>query len=328
MGPGTATACVYCKIQKLANSSSKFRPNSGFIAFMARIWEKKGQLGNNHATVADGIYKMYNAAPPGGAADSLKEARIFQTFIYELSSIWNETGLKPKPQWGAERDFAKIADDVRMGQFQDADRLTDAGTDFYFFGELIGTPNDRIYIHPADGKATKVMAFLVPVLKLLHNERRIGLVWAKITGPLTNRLDTIVVYLQSPAEQTLVISEIQAAIRTGRLAAGDFVQGTPAMTKEVLPGIATGSEPMAHKMDLNLQFSSPGFGTQSFGTLRADLLAQALIAARMLAEFYLKVETLFWQNGIRMDNPAVQTDSAQSFQQKLQAVRALREQGR
>jgi hypothetical protein len=294
---------------------------------MAQIWEKKGQLGNNHADVENGIYKMYNTAPPSAAPDFLKELRVFQTFVTELSSIWNETGLKPQPQWGAERDFAKIADDVRMGQFQDANRLTDAGTDLYFFGKLVGTPNDRIYIHSADGNATKIMAFLVPVLKLLHNERRIGLVWAKIAGPLASRLDTIVVYLMSPAEQTLVISELQAAIRAGRLATGDFVKGTPAMTKEVLPGIGTGSEPVADKMDLNLQFSSPGFGTQSFGTLRADLLAQALLAARMLEEFYLKVETLFWQNGIRMDNPAIQTDYAQSFQQKLQAVRALREKG-
>lgn len=325
-GPGSARACTACRsalgrVQRQAATVGTLKASPTFDRFLTRIWAERARLLQS-ASVSDGIYGLYSQTRERHAG--AMEARRFEDFARGLQSIAGANGLRPIPQW-TDLSWSQIWTMTGNGDFgRDARSLASAGCAFYFFGTQPSAAWDRVYVHATLPGRLRVMRFLVPVLKMLHHERRISIVWAKVTGPLLDRLDTIVIYLGSKDEQQTVVRELQAAMVAGQLARADFAPGVPAMTKPVAPGISTGSEPAADRLDLGLQFSSPGLGRQSFGTLRADLLAQALEGARMEEEFRLKVETLFWQNGIRMDDPSVQTDFAAVLQEHLVAARAPR----
>jgi hypothetical protein len=145
----------------------------------------------------------------------------------------------------------------------------------------------RVYINAAANSAPELMQHVVQ--KIIDSGRYPGVAMAKISGPnvIGTRSENIVIYASAPEVQN-ILREVASLQRSHP---EWFKTSTPQMTERVMPGVAVGEEPQV------------GGGQYSFGSLRADLIAEAAARATSFQDFQLRVTTLFVENQINPNAP-------------------------
>lgn len=123
----------------------------------------------------------------------------------------------------------------------------------------------RVYLNAAADQATAVMKFVVQ--QILDNPQKFpGVEMAKLSGPgaVGGRCENIVMYTHGDDATKRVLDAV-AGYKAKH--PDHFMNGVPAFTEQVSPGVATGDEPAI------------GGGQVSFGSLRANIIEQALVEA-------------------------------------------------
>ncbi|MES1242774.1 MAG: DUF4157 domain-containing protein [Acidobacteriota bacterium] len=262
--------------------------------FLDLVWSNRQTLRSG-----DDVYQLYSRVA-GNAPLTRSQAAY-------LSDIAGIASVRPAGSVSHIQGVTRMAAGADQISAEVAQAATDAGAlarirnrFFMFFragtvrGDQIVAPvGERIYMNVAADHATEVMQSLVR--QVVDNPQNFpGVVAAKLTGPggVAVRADAIVIYMQDQAASNRVLNwirEYQAA-NPGR-----FQAATPQMTEQVLAGVSVGAEPVGLG------------GTVSFGSLRSDLIAQALTDAanRGLTreQFGALVDQLFRRARINPDLP-------------------------
>jgi hypothetical protein len=120
----------------------------------------------------------------------------------------------------------------------------------------------RVYLNASADNATAVMKFVVQ--QILDNPAKFpGVEMAKMSGPgaVGGRCENIVMYTDGDAASQRILDAV-ASYKARH--PNHFMNGVPAFTEQVSPGVATGDEPAV------------GGGQMSFGSLRAGVIENAL----------------------------------------------------
>ncbi len=152
--------------------------------------------------------------------------------------------------------------------------------DFIYFEVKRGPAKVRVY---ANVKAIHMAKFV----KFLKNEiSRLlggGIMSFKVTGPgaISGRTDTVVIYCRSKHDADTLASNLLKV-------KGYFNPQVPGMTSRVSPGIgiATGAEPAKQATGLGVKPKKYGEDAQSFGTIRSELIAGAILNYNMNKHVY------------------------------------------
>jgi len=128
-------------------------------------------------------------------------------------------------------------------------------------GSSAEKPRERVYLNVAADHATDVMADIVSeVVDQPGNFP--GILNAKVAGagPIGERRDAIVIYVDSEANRNKVLEYLRAKYAN---TPHYFESESPPMTQPVAPGISSGQEPIES-------------GKWSFGTIRCQAIAEAM----------------------------------------------------
>ena len=144
-------------------------------------------------------------------------------------------------------------------------------TDFIYFKVKGGAAKVRVY---ANVKATHVAKFVEFMKKIISLPPYGGIESFKVTGPgaISGRSDTVVIYCNSKQNADELANNLLKL-------KGYFNPQVPGMTSRVSPGIgiATGAEPARQATGLGVKPSEYGEDAQSFGTIRSELIAGAIL---------------------------------------------------
>ncbi|NYZ14274.1 hypothetical protein HL658_17090 [Azospirillum sp. RWY-5-1] len=229
-----------------------------------------------YASLANAIYRLYNGHIEPKIADpalwAMKLPRIYKKGAGFGLSLQHTKTFVPAGSAGT------IASNH------------DQGTDFIYYSTHREHPGQqlwRIYLNfPADS-APKILMFL------MANAKRRAIHSFKIAGPLAfhTRKDKIVIYV-SLSQRDNLVADLQ-----GKAATFKFADPVPGMTIGRHPGIAIGVEPTDLETGFSGNLDPKMMGRQSYGSIRAELIAMALTnmhaAAEDLGGAYLNDETTF-----------------------------------
>jgi hypothetical protein len=255
-------------------------------------------------------------------------------FLGELANLGNKIQVDPILQTGNERirktkeqltecyiNFATAV--LKMDNWdapspleeqalEDGDKIVRA---FIHYRRSKEPCSERVYLNVK--RPYRVFVFEA-VLGPLYRYKFEGLVSAKLAGPVgDDRADNIVVYTRDKTSSDRVVDALWTYQRKGFTYC--FGGETPLVTSKVrgLIGVSTGREPPLDRMQLTSsgRIITRYAGAQSFGSTRADMIAQAMVYveknpagffARNKTKFKEKVAELFRRAGINPDSPAEQ----------------------
>jgi hypothetical protein len=324
----------------LTRSSSMAHLNSSaldmeLLMFLKKVWEERAsRLSQYKERLHDGVYSLYNQVKERNKF-SLGTDKGCALFLNGLITIVQMRTLKASPIVQGYEDFsfadllqcaAKLAKRMpldlgtRLGkhirQQAGAKVASNAlgedflkrlfSTFFHFMGPRWSQVQERLYLNVKADSTISVMQWVV--LNLVDQVP--GVVEAKVAGPLGLQLrtDVIVIYMKDAQTRDHVRHLLVAYQNQGRK--DYFIPQVPAMTKRVGEGIAQGAEPPP----IRLTSTGPSnhrvvlpHTAQSFGGLRADLIARALQESENgFGRFLERVVSLFRQAGIDPADPALQ----------------------
>jgi hypothetical protein len=120
-----------------------------------------------------------------------------------------------------------------------------------------------------------------------------------------NRVDTMLIYTSSVAVSNKVIAKIQEYKNKNGISG--FGPEIPMMTEAHIYGVATASQPLPLTMEEGQLL--PAQRKPSFGSLRADLIYNALQDSTGCSEFFELIVKYFRVAGIDAKQPAIQVDN-------------------
>lgn len=234
--------------------------------FLDLVWSNRQTVRN-----ADDVYRLYSRVA-GNAALTRTQA----AYLADIAGIAQSRPAGAVSHIQGVTRMAAGGDQISAEVAQAAaspGALARIRSRFFMFfragtvrgNQIIAPVGERIYMNVVADHATEVMDSLVR--QVVDSPQAFpGVVAAKLTGPgsVASRADAIVIYMEDQAASSRVldwIRQYQAATP------GNFQAATPQMTEQVLTGVSVGAEPLGVG------------GTASFGSLRSDLIAQALTDA-------------------------------------------------
>lgn len=242
-------------------------PRSDLDRIMEGVWENRDNI-----STSDQVYHdYYSTAPePHPVTDENREAfrQLFTDLQDELPEGATSRVQMVDPTTGrlirdpSGRDFAYTSDVI-------ADLGPDALDDAYFIhyrapdfakGETVG----RVYVRANPDHAPELMTYIVK--EIVNNPAFEGVNGSKISGVNSagTRSDNILIYTRNAEATAAVISDLRGYQSENPT---HFLEGTPPMTLEHAPGIATGMQPV---------------GGGSFGGVRSQAVFDALTETRGL----------------------------------------------
>lgn len=255
------------------------------LDFMRDVWASRGRLfdlldlatgpqRNTHfpdrnpnarpfASLANQIYRLYN----GHIEPKIDDPELWAKKLPRIYSKGNGFGLmlQHTHTFVPAGDAGKIASNH------------DQGTDFIYYSmghHAHGQQLWRIYLNFPAVTAPKIIMFLMTKARsrAIHS--------FKIAGPLAfhTRKDKIVIYV-SLSQRDRLVTDLQA--NTG---AFRFADPVPGMTIGRHPGIAIGVEPTDLQTGFSGNLDPKMLGRQSYGSIRAELIAMALTNMHATAE--------------------------------------------
>lgn len=216
--------------------------------------------------LADEIYDLYSGTGVGAAG--VTNFQQNKAFILDL---WKEVERHPrlskaKLQY-TRATLADLAAHLKAGK-KAAKRFFN---DFIYFTVVGGGAKVRVY---ANVKPSYAVALVKLIRDHMAGTPQHGVQSFKVVGPgaMAGRADTVVVYLASKPAADALASEL-AKRKTW------FHPQVPAMTSQVAPGVgvATGAEPVPQATGLGEKPKGYPESAQSFGTIRSELIAAAVL---------------------------------------------------
>jgi len=232
--------------QRLAD----FAPELG--SFLNKVWRSRSAIDLQRHDVGSGqIYGMYSGTTP----DRPFNADKLLTFVAQLKAVAGHYNIKCQALGRTLGDLNKSEICVYGPTLW---------TDFFhvFSQSRMATVRNRLYVHATNwSSGLEIMRVIIG--KYSSNR---GISEAKICGPGSKRLDTIVAYLVDEASRNTLMSDLMiAAKRRPAL----FADSLPPLIKRVAPGIGTSNEPPEIEIE-------KGKTRHSFGSFYSSLIWVAL----------------------------------------------------
>ena len=285
--------------------------------FAFTVYQKKNEMVD-----AGAIYRLYNAVSQknqltlgGGSAETMYLDRLYslglvrgQPIVQDFESFTFGSLLTIRRNYLQRSElipngalFNHIKPQAEDHGMTPEDYLVAIlGIAFYHYSSRNRcTVTQRVYLDVHANDATNVMRMVVSELV----DDMAGVDEAKIAGPVAveDRPDTIVIYTKNETIRDQVVMRLKDF--QDDQGVGAFIDKVPAMTERRLPGVSCGAEPAQVK--LIRRQAMPG--EQSFGTLRADLIFQALKDSRSGPEFFELIVKYFRDAGLNANDPSIQT---------------------
>ncbi|MEV0597194.1 T3SS effector HopA1 family protein [Nonomuraea cavernae] len=245
--------------------------------FLERVWAREQKV----SLKRDDIYSMY-------AVETEKPLhRTPESYMKELADL---ARTRPEGYSVSQRrgEMAGLVEEDLVNQV--------SAWDFFHFIREDRSGNSttqRLYLHVVpDGAPTLMRALVREVVDAPEDFP--GVRAAKISGfeAIKQRGDGIVIYLTDQAATDRVL---QWLVEYDERHPGLFLPAVPPMTQPVMDGVGLGAEPRV--------------SGNSFGSLRSDLIFEALVDTRSaggdLSMFKRKVDEYFRRGGVEPDNPHV-----------------------
>jgi hypothetical protein len=248
--------------QKLGRDASMA---SSLESFVQQVY-KRQDLMRGGDDLANRIYRMYATSDATGA-DRVTDGKEFYRAIKKAVPQWLSCG-----QLQNHRPRVTFADLIRLCG-QPAPLPEDYLSDFLYFSPNTGDADWRLYLNVGLDNIPEVLSMIWSYTKL-HTTNH-GVVELKSCGPAVagQRTDAIVVYCRDKH----AAEALGAALLDSRYASL-FNPGVPRMTTQLSRGIgiAIGAEPKQQQTGMGT--GAPGRpNAQSFGTIRSQLIAMAIV---------------------------------------------------
>jgi hypothetical protein len=213
------------------------------------------------------IYKIYNGEGLGDTPVS----GLYADWTRFVKELWYLVGLDPQLSKGSLQ-FTKLPLQKLIEILEHNDRPKDACfKDFIYFNVQAGQPQARVYANAKFSHALPVFACLKDYIAATLDH---GILALKLVGPaaIEARNDTFVIYCLTKA----AADRLAARLVTLQ---GHFDADLPAMTTPVQGGVgvSTGAEPPQGEIGLGPERPEGYHGAQSFGGLRSELIAGAIL---------------------------------------------------
>lgn len=210
-----------------------------------------------YAVIADKIYRLYNSSDYIGV---------------KITDIKNWVSSLPKMPTRIGSGLYLQHSGVFLTSNQLGQIVTnpDYGADFIYYSighKMLGAKLWRIYLNFEANQAATILNFLMD-----QSKRNLYPIHSfKIAGPeaFHRRVDKIVIYIYGRVEAIKLAGALQKI--------GGFEDPVPAMTQKQHVGIALGIEPESLETGFSAETDPTEARRQSYGSIRAQLIAAALI---------------------------------------------------
>lgn len=212
-----------------------------------------------YAEIADSIYRRYNQV--GGYMQP--QITDMQSWVNSLPKIKNKKGMEGLQLQHNEKfltgNFGLIVENLGYGK------------DFIYYSIGVERPETvwRIYLNFLPEYAAEILNYLLQKNNFYHIHS------FKIAGPLAfeHRVDKVVVYIYGKGQATNLAKDLHDEIGIK----GAFTDPVPAMTNRQFSGISIGVEPEEVETGFSHEVNPTKARRQSYGGLRAQLIAAALV---------------------------------------------------
>jgi HopA1 effector protein family len=232
--------------QRLAD----FGPELG--AFLKKVWSSRSAINLQRHDVGSGaIYGMYSGTTPDRSYNAVK----LLTFVDRLKAVAGNYNISCQALGRTLGDLHKSEISIYGPTLW---------TDFFhvFSPSRMVAVRNRLYVHATNGPAgLEIMRVIIGK----YGSNR-GISEAKICGPGSRRLDTIVAYLGDDGSRNTLMSDLMIAAKSRP---GLFADSLPPLIKRVAPGIGTSNEPPEIEIE-------KGKTRHSFGSFYSSLIWVAL----------------------------------------------------
>ena len=231
--------------------------------------------------LADQIYNVYSKAGPNVSQSFKKNVKYFRDIwaVVKSHNILSQaclqyTGLPLK------KLIANVDKYYWYWYWMPKKMKEKYYSDFIYFQIGRGIAKFRVY---ANVKATHVAKFVDFLKKEISGPHHGGVESFKVTGPgaISGRADAVVIYCTTKQVADTLANKLMKL-------KGYFNPQVPGMTSRVSAGIgiATGAEPAQQATGLGAKPKEYGEDAQSFGTIRSELIAGAILNYNMNKHVY------------------------------------------
>ncbi|MCS3747986.1 hypothetical protein FHY18_003614 [Xanthomonas arboricola] len=239
--------------------------------FLIKIFARKDLMETEAIphNISIGVYKAYanivDGVVPAPEMDVLRTAR----------GVWELIRHKVSPTHLSRALFQKAGcpflDEKVFGD--DDYALTLLG-DFLYFQLHPGAATCRVYLNVIFESMPNVVQTVLDLPPVLYAE----ITGFKTDGPGASRADSVVIYCKTRATAEQVAAIMLARIAEGTVRSSD--QTVPAMTTRLGAGVALGAEPRQQETALMAPVPGRPRTAQSFGTIRSQAIAAAILSYR------------------------------------------------
>lgn len=254
------------ELEFYAELSKPLRMDPSLQSFLRGIYQRS-DLMTGPDGLADQIYGMYSSDGNGSQKTDI-DFTAHKAFLRAL--YHNVASLKvrePAKLQYTEVTLSKLISYINQGKTPGRKYLED----FIYFKIQSGSPQFRVYANAKFSHAPNVVAWLKSYLEKTPSH---GVTAFKVVGPaaIAGRKDTIVIYCSTREAAAALGNELAKL-------SGHFNPELPAMTTPVKAGIgvATGAEPVWQATGLGQKPKGYSEKAQSFGTIRSELIAMAVL---------------------------------------------------